>query len=187
MQDRTASPLPSTFPGGQLRRLRPGDLAAFQAYRSIPELGRFQGWSIMSDAEAAAFLTTMSDMPLFTPDGWVQLAISDPSDDRLIGDIGLFLAADGLSGQIGFTLAPSAQGRGIATGAVRNALQLFFGLTSVERVLGITDARNAASVRLLQRVGFRYCATRSTVFRGEDCAEEIYAVRRNSAVQEEWR
>ena len=133
----------------------------------------------MSDEEAAAFLAVMNDAPLFTPDAWVQLGIADPDGDQLIGDIGLFLAADGLSGEIGFTLAPSAQGRGIATEAVRKALELFFGLTSVERILGITDVRNAASVRLLQRAGFRYCETRHTVFRGEPCSEEIHTVSRN--------
>ena len=33
--------LPRRFRGGLLRRLRPDDLAAFQAYRSDPELGRY--------------------------------------------------------------------------------------------------------------------------------------------------
>ena len=43
---------------------RASDLAAFQAYRSIPELGRFQGWSSMSETEALSFLTEMSEAPL---------------------------------------------------------------------------------------------------------------------------
>lgn len=48
--------LPREFPGGRLRQMVPHDLAAFQAYRSIPELGRYQGWSPMSDVEALQFL-----------------------------------------------------------------------------------------------------------------------------------
>jgi hypothetical protein len=51
---------PLLLPGGLLRRLRTSDLAAFQAYRSIPEIGRFQGWSPMSEAEAVAFLADRS-------------------------------------------------------------------------------------------------------------------------------
>lgn len=170
--------LPRAFSGGQLRRFRPSDLEAFQAYRSIPDLGRFQGWSTKSDAEAAAFIDAMSAAPLFQQGDWVQLAISDPSGVQLLGDVGLFLAPDGLSGEIGFTLAPSAQGRGIATHAVRTALALFFESTSVARILGITDTRNTASLRLLDRVGFTYCETRNGVFRGEECVEEIHAVER---------
>ena len=172
-----APQLPIAFTGGQLRRFRPADLAAFQAYRSIPELGRFQAWTIQSDAEAAAFIAAMGDRPLFPRGDWVQLAISDPGD-QLLGDIGLFLAEDGLSGEIGFTLAPSAQGRGIATEAVCEALRLFFRMTSAERVVGITDARNGASVRLLQRAGFHHSGTRNAIFRGEECSEEIYAADR---------
>ncbi len=174
-----ATPLPRAFPGGLLRRLRKGDLAAFQTYRAIPELGRFQGWSPMSDAEAVAFLADMGEAPLFTPGDWVQLGIAEPEADQLVGDIGIFLAADGLTGEVGFTLAPAAQGRGMATAAVREALQLLFGLTSVRQVRGITDSRNLASIRLLERVGFRHHESRSTVFRGEPCSEEDYVLPRH--------
>ena len=179
MHTRSAAELPRAFPGGLLRRLRISDLAAFQAYRSIPELGRFQAWSPMSEAEAAAFLAEMSEAPLFTPGGWVQLGIAQPETDQLVGDVGIFLAADGRTGELGFTLAPAAQGRGIATSAVHQALQLLFGATSVRQVLGITDRRNVGSVRLLERLGFRHQESRSAAFRGEPCTEEVYVLSRD--------
>lgn len=168
--------LPLAFAGGQLRRLRASDLPAFQAYRSMPELGRYQGWSPMADAQALAFLAEMADAPLFTPGQWVQLGIAAPDADRLVGDVGLYLFADGALGEIGFTLEPGAQGRGIATAAVRAALQLLFGSTQVQQVLGITDRRNGASIRLLERVGFCYESSRRAVFRGEPCDEEVYVI-----------
>jgi RimJ/RimL family protein N-acetyltransferase len=173
--------LPRAFPGGLLRRLRPSDLASFQAYRSIPELGRFQGWAPMSAADALAFLAEMSEAPLFTTGEWVQLGIAEPDGDQLIGDIGVHFASDRLTGEIGFTLSPAVQGRGIATAAVRQALLLFFGATCAQQVLGITDSRNVASVRLLGRVGFRHHESRSTVFRGEPCTEEVYVLLRSDA------
>lgn len=171
--------LPRAFPGGSLRRMRTSDLAAFQAYRSIPELGRFQGWSPMSGTEALSFLGQMGEARLFTAGDWVQLGIADHADGHLIGDIGVFVAADGLTGEIGFTLAPAAQGRGIATAAVREALRLLFDITFVQRVLAVTDRRNVRSIRLLERVGFRHCESRSTVFRGEPCVEDVYALARD--------
>ena len=179
MHNQSATQLPRALPGGLLRRLRTGDLAAFQAYRSIPELGRYQGWTPMSEAEAAAFLAEMSEAPLFTPGDWVQLGIAQPESGQLIGDIGIFLSADGLTGELGFTLAPGAQGRGTATAAVRQALQIVFGLTSVKQVLGVTDSRNVASIRLLERVGFRHHESRNAVFRGQPCGEEVYVLPRN--------
>jgi aminoglycoside 6'-N-acetyltransferase len=133
----------------------------------------------MSETEALAFLAEMSQAPLFTPGEWVQLGIVEGKTDQLIGDIGIFVSADGFTGEIGFTLAPAAQGRGIASAAVRQALQFMFSTTRVKQVLGITDSRNVRSVRLLMRVGFQQKEIRSTVYRGEPCVEEVYALPRN--------
>ncbi len=173
------SRLPREFSLGRLRRLDPTDLAAFQAYRRIPELGRYQAWSPMTDAEALAFLGEMSGAALFPPGDWIQLGIAEPRSNALIGDIGIHLSEDGATAEIGFTLEPAAQGRGIATAAVREALRLIFEATSARQVLGITDARNLPSVRLLERAGFSYQESRNVVFRGESCCEKVYARARN--------
>src|SRR5262249_33096180 len=147
--------LPRRFDGGLLRRLRRSDLGAFQAYRSIPGLGRYQGWSPMSEAETLAFLVEMEAITLFQPGQWVQLGIADQRTEVLVGDIGLRLSEDSQSGEVGFTLAPSAQGRGVGSAAVRAALQLLFTATPVSLVFGITDVRNTRSIRLLERLGFK--------------------------------
>ncbi len=173
--------LPRHFPGGCLRRLRRSDLGAFQAYRRLPELGRYQGWSPMSEAEALAFLVEMEATPLFQSGQWVQLGIADPHTDALVGDIGLHLSGDRQTGEVGFTLAPSAQGRGIASTAVREALQLLFTSTPVSEVHGITDTRNASSIRLLERLGFECRETRKAVFRGEECVEQVFVLPRMTA------
>lgn len=171
--------LPREFLGGRLRRMHERDLVAFQAYRSIPELGRYQGWSPMLDTEALAFLEEMHRAPLFASGHWVQLGVAEPASDVLIGDIGLYLSEDGTSGEIGFTLKSEFQGRGIATHAVRAALDLFFSATAATRVLGITDERNVPSIKLLERVGFAFVESRRIVFRGEPCTEGVYVLQRN--------
>lgn len=170
--------LPRRFPGGVVRRLRAADLDAFQAYRRIPELGRFQGWSAMTDAEAAAFLEEMSVAPLVRPGEWLQLGIATADTDRLVGDLGLHVSADAESAEIGYTLAPQWQGRGLATAAVREAVLLLFAATPVARIVGVTDARNLPSARLLERVGFACRETRVAEFRGEVFTERIYVLER---------
>lgn len=170
--------LPREFDGGRLRRLRPADLDAFQAYRAMPELGRYQGWTPMPEAEAIEFLTQMGEATRFTAGEWLQLGIADPATDALLGDIGLHLSEDGSTGEIGFTLQPSAQGRGVASRAVREALELFFSATAATQVLGVTDARNLPSIHLLERLGFAWVETRDTVFHGEPCTERVYALPR---------
>src|SRR5687767_8837014 len=149
----SADPLPRVVNGVMLRRLAVCDLAAFQTYRLDPVVGQYQGWSATSDAEATSFLAKMSAVQLFQPGSWSQIAVASTSNPVLIGDIGLFLASDGHHAEIGFTLRRESQGRGIATTAVREAINLLFEHTNVGRVLGITDARNVPSIRALERVG----------------------------------
>lgn len=132
----------------------------------------------MSEAEAQAFLVEMEATALFRPGQWVQLGIAAPRTDVLIGDIGLRLSDDSQTGEVGFTLTPSAQGCGVASAAVQEALQLFFIATPVSQVIGITDARNTPSIRLLNRLGFECRETRNAEFRGEQCVEQVFVLPR---------
>ncbi len=197
--NRPADPLPHAAGRIVLRRLDPAaDLAAFQAYRHDTELGRYQGWSAMDDAAATAFLAEMAAMPWAPPGAWMQFGIalrnaragaSDGPDDRgnpraewgrtpLIGDIGLHLDPAGREAEIGYTLAAAHQHHGLASEALRAALALVFATTPVERIVGITDARNRASCALLERIGMRHVATADAVFRGEPCVERTYVAAR---------
>jgi RimJ/RimL family protein N-acetyltransferase len=173
-----SDPLPRFGSSVVLRRLSVTDLVAFQAYRSDAELGRYQGWSAMPDSEALEFLAEMNAAPLFRPGEWAQIGIAEPQSPALIGDIGLYLSEDSRHAEIGFTLARHAQRRGLATAAIRDALQLIFAFTAVERVVGVTDARNHASIALLERVGMRKVEERTVEFRGEKCIEYAYAIHR---------
>ena len=111
---------------------------------------------------------------------WSQIGIAKSDDDSLIGDIGLLLAHDGTYAEIGFTLRRQSQGQGIATIVVREAINLVFELTEAERIVGITDARNLSSIRLLERVGMRKIESANAVFRGEPCVEYTYALSRQA-------
>lgn len=171
-------PLPRTADGVLLRRLAISDLPSFQAYRRDDELGRYQGWSATTDGDAASFLAEMSSADMFRPGMWFQFAIADAGTQALIGDIGLFLASDGRHAEIGFTLRRESQGDGLATAAVREAITLLFENTQAEQVLAVTDARNAPSIRLLERIGMRRTETREAIFKGEQCLEHVYVLSR---------
>ena len=170
----SSPPLPVSTPRLRLRRLYAGDLQAFQAYRSDADLGRFQGWQAMDEVAALAFLRDAAGCTFCAPGSWFQLGIARREDDGLVGDIGIHLHADVASAEIGFTLARPSQGQGLATEAVRAAIELIWAHTTAQRVLGITDTRNAASARLLQRVGMRRFSTLAAVFRGEACDEQFF-------------
>lgn len=176
MDRTTPDPLPRSCGGVVLRRLTITDLADFQAYRHDPEVGRYQGWEPVADDRAAAFLAEMSEVPLLQPGEWSQIAIADAGDNRLIGDIGLFLAADSTYAEIGFSLARTSQGRGLATIAVREAIRLITDSTPAKQIIAIADARNMPSIRLLERVGMVRIGSTDTTFRGEPAVEYTYAL-----------
>ena len=172
--------MPPTLPrlGAQtlLRRLASTDLAAFQCYRHDPEVGKYQGWTAQSDALAARFIREMQGAALFFPGQWFQLGISERDSNLLIGDIGLCLAADKTHAEIGFSLNARAQGRGLATDAVRTAIALVFECTEAKQIIGVTDSRNLPSIKLLERVGMQRSASADAVFRGEPCVEYTYVM-----------
>lgn len=171
-------PLPLHGARITLRRLRAEDLSAFQSYRQDPEVGRYQGWRPQSDADALAFITAMTMAPVFPRAEWVQLGIAERTTYELIGDIGVCVAADAAQAEIGFSLSRMAQGRGLAHEALGLATRLLFETTLVREIIGITDARNAPSIALLERLGMRRSASVEALFRGEPCVEHTYVLHR---------
>ena len=162
-----------------LRRFLDRDLARFQSYRCDPEVGRYQGWSALDDAGAAAFIARMAVARVGVPGEWFQIAVADRSTGELVGDIGIGLDKDRTEvAEIGFSMAPAAQGHGLGAEAVRSALALLFDSGKVDVVEGITDARNIPSIRLLERVGMHLDRAQETLFKGDMCTEHVYSLSR---------
>jgi aminoglycoside 6'-N-acetyltransferase len=137
----------------ELRRFRPEDAEAFAAYRSIPEVARYQSWDApFSLADAGTTVAGFATGDPVAP-GWFQYAID--LDGQLIGDLGLNTFDNLMQADLGFTLAPAYQGKGYATEAVSALLEQLFTERDLHRVSAECDARNLASARFLRRVGFR--------------------------------
>lgn len=157
----------------RLRALHRGDLEAFLAYRADPEVARYQGWSPMTQAQALAFIDEMAAMTAWPPGAWLQIGIARRSDDRLVGDIGLLHEARGQV-QLGFTLAPAAQGRGWAQAALRPLCELLLGPLRCRHLRAISDSRNTPSLRLLGRLGFTETHREAAVAHGEACIDVVF-------------
>ena len=179
MEAAILDPLPRVGRRVILRRLSPADLSTFQTYRGNEAVGRYQGWSKLSDWQALAFIEEMSKADLFTRGSWVQLAVADRQTNELIGDIGVCVAADGASAELGFTISPRFQRQGLGTEALGEAVGLLFEHSSAVKPVCITDARNIPSIRLLEHAGMQRTASAEVIFRGEPCVEHTYAVLRH--------
>ena len=170
--------LPITTRRLVLRPLRAGDLDDFLAYRNDPDVARFQYWEGASPDEARDFIRKNMGASLGTRGQWRQIGIASVEDDRLMGDIGLFLRDDGSSAELGFSLSRAYQGRGLAREALTGLIDVLFGQPAFERVDAITDTRNARAMALLEGLGFSVHRTADAIFKGAPCQEHTYTLAR---------
>ncbi len=166
----------------RLRWLRDDDFDVFFGYRSDLHVARYQGWWPMDAAKARAFLHEKGALANVETSaetsGWVQLAIADAASDALLGDIGLWRSHDRSEAELGITVTPLAQGRGVGRNAVCAVLALLFCDPVVARVRANADARNAPCRRMLVAAGFREIGTANVFVKEEACLEHQYAVTR---------
>lgn len=100
---------------------------------------------------------------------WIIVA---RADDEAIGTCTLHaLDLHARSAKIGYALHPARRGRGLATDAVLRMVRWAFDTLRVERIDADVDRDNAASQRLLQRLGFTQVdALRWTLARDQPCS-----------------
>lgn len=169
-----------TTPRLRLRPFQESDLEAFAAYRSDPDVARYQSWTPpFTLDQAAAFLGDMKLARPGQPGVWYQLAVERQSQPGLIGDCAFqVLADDDQQAEIGFTFSPLHQKQGYATEAVRGLLGYLFSDLRLHRVTATCDVENVASFRLLERVGMRREAhhVENIWFKGAWGSEYVYAV-----------
>lgn len=173
-----------------LRRFVDSDLPALFAYRNDPEVARYQNWSVTDESGLRVFIQNQQSLQPGTHGEWSQLAIALKSTDELVGDCVLRTGVeDSRQGEIGFTLARRHQGKGFASEAVSALLEYAFAKLGLHRVVAITDCENAASVRLLERLGLRREGhfLQSISNKGEWRDEYQYAILRDEWAQKRER
>src|SRR5436305_1237762 len=102
-----------------LRRLCPEDGPSVVGYRSLPEVARFQSWESFGPDDAARLITGQTGVMPDSPGMWLQLAIVLLKSGKVVGDCAIHFRRDEpRQVELGITLAPAHQGRGLATEAL---------------------------------------------------------------------
>lgn len=162
-----------------IRRFCADDAAAFAAYRSDPDVARYQSWDSYTLSDAEGFTHEMASLHPGHPGEWFQFAAADPVSDVLLGDVALCVDLNDVGrAELGFTFAPAHQGKGYATEAVRGVIVYAFDRLEVGTVFAITDSRNDTSIALLERIGMQLVSTEGARFKGERCEEHTYELPR---------
>lgn len=138
-----------------LRPLTLDDAADLAERRSDPATAEFQAWTIPYSLERAqSLIEDVNKHPWVTPGEWHQLAVVETASGRIVGDATFFLASHGRTAEIGYTLHPWARGRGYATEAAAALIDHLVDDVGVHRLEASTHPDNAASNRVLERLGF---------------------------------
>ena len=162
-----------------LRDLQGSDAPRVFAYRSHPEVSRFQSWGTESGDEISSYIATLPTMEPGTPGAWYQLGIELRSSSELIGDCGFrVLDSEPRQAEVGIALALESQSKGYAAEALRALLDYLFVKLDKHRVFGSVDPRNVRSIRLMERLGIRKEAhfVQSLWFKGEWVDDMIFAM-----------
>jgi RimJ/RimL family protein N-acetyltransferase len=151
----------------RIERLVADDAAALAHYRDDEGVTRWQSWSRPYSLEQAH--TAIAAMAGDTPgEPGHQLNLALRTEGALAGDVYVHVHAEAPHvADVGITLAPWAQGRGLAAEAVTAVVDALFA-GEVAKVIGYVDPRNESSLALFDRLGFRREGYLSRSFRDTD-------------------
>jgi RimJ/RimL family protein N-acetyltransferase len=108
----------------------------------------------------------------------LTLAVCAQASSELLGAIGLQFSLTHLHGEIGYWIGVNSWGKGIATEAARGVTGYAFTELGLHRVQGRHFTRNAASGRVLQKLGMRLEGVHRDAYRRWGRFEDVgvYAV-----------
>ena len=133
-----------------LRPWRESDIPAIVEACQDPEIARWTAVpSPYGEEQARDFVTHGVPGRAYQ----LQLAIVDAGSDELFGSIGLFTDKEAV-GEVGYWVAASARGRGVATRAVRLVAAWGFQECGYARIQLHTLPGNRASERVAEKAGF---------------------------------
>jgi RimJ/RimL family protein N-acetyltransferase len=172
----------------QRLRVRPfqdSDLPAIVALYKVPEVLRYLYVGARSDEEIAKSFAERKLKTEFNAEGdKLILAVELKETGACIGEVILvWLSETHKSAEIGFLIHPDFHGHGYAAEAIRPLIHFGFDRMDFHRVIGRCDGRNAASARLMEKLGMRREAhlIENEFVKGEWTDELVFA-----QLQQEW-
>jgi len=149
-----------------LRRPHADDLDAMFEIMSAPSAMRY--WSTLPHASLDITELWLDRMIARNATGGEDFAIV--LDDRVVGTVGAGKLPD-----FGFIIHPDCWGQGIATEASRAFIDYAFDTIATSELQADVDPRNAASLKVLAKLGFRETGRASNTFLlGDEWCDSVY-------------
>ncbi|MDF1848241.1 MAG: GNAT family protein [Parvibaculaceae bacterium] len=140
-----------------LRDFCSGDIDALHSYARLDEATRYLLWGPNDLRASEAQLSTFIDAAADLPRTIYELALTSKPAGRVIGALCLYLdeSAEGAErgAELGFVLHPAFWGKGLATEAAKALLTYGMSDLKLTHIWATCDARNLASVGVLEKIG----------------------------------
>jgi [ribosomal protein S5]-alanine N-acetyltransferase len=139
----------------RLRRLEAGDIDSVHALVSRMEVVRHMLLPLCSREESEKFLRgSLLENP---SDPWKSIvrAITEGGSEEAIGLCGLVILRGAEEGEAWYLVKPELWGKGIATEALKQLLDLGFEELGLHRIWATCLPENPASARVLEKAGMR--------------------------------
>lgn len=168
-------------PRALLRPFRHADAADLFAIYSDPEVFRYiplGDWKYIDESHQRI----ARDINTMAAGDYVRLAVERLDDACVIGEVLLFnFARESRRAELGYALARKTWGMGYAAEALKPLVAFGFEELGLNRLDAVIDPRNAASAKVLQRLGFRHEGTlrEHAAIRGELCDSALYGLLRS--------
>jgi len=147
------------------------DWLAFKPIAIDPEVMRYISEGLpWPDDRIQKFV--QRQMNCFRDRGYCLWKLLEPDTSQMIGFCGLQPLANTSDIEIGWWLARSHWGRGLATEAARAALRDGFERAGLQRIVAVAHPANLASRHVMEKLGMRY--ERDTQHKGIDVV--LYAI-----------
>ncbi|WP_326957162.1 MULTISPECIES: GNAT family N-acetyltransferase [unclassified Arthrobacter] len=161
-----------------LRPFEATDLDPYFAYQSLPETARFLPGEAKSYTKSMESVGKYANFVFEKEGDWICLAIEAADSPGLLGEVVLKWLPGRGQAEIGWSLAPEARGKGIASEAAGALLKLGFGELGFHRINAKLDALNTASAALCERLGMRLESTQLDKwhYKGQWATEVVYAL-----------
>lgn len=125
-------------------------------YQKNPRYLKYYPWVDRTEDDARKFVAMFVNQQLENPRRRFQLAVTLQNNDHVIGNCGIRRKPENdFEADIGYEFAPERWGQGFATEAATALVDFGFRELGLHRISSWCIADNAASARVLEKLGMR--------------------------------
>ena len=137
-----------------LRQITTADVNEVFAMRSNTDVMKYVPRPLCTSLDEAYALVHMMQQKIETNEG-INWAITLQGDNKMIGFIGHYqIKWENFRSELGYMLSPEFQGKGIASEAVKLAVDFGFNEMKMHSIEAVIDPENIASARVLEKNKF---------------------------------